>query len=160
MKMNIAFLVLSTACFFACSKDDDDGLMPSNENPTIEEIAAPYLAQSSTRAVSIALINGDQVDIRHLGSVSNENPTTPDDASIYEIGSVTKTFTARLLYDMAAVGLLTLDDPISNYLPDGVMNQMDATNAITLKDLATHTSGLPSIPDNILEGIDLNDPYS
>jgi len=157
MKTKIAFFILTTICIMACSKTDDP--RPDNGARSIDEVVASYLDQSATKAVSVALIDGDQVNIQHFGRLSEEDSTMPDDASIYEIGSVTKTFTARLLYDMVADGTIALDDPITDYLPEGLM-QMDETNSITLQDLVTHTSGLPRLPDNLLQGIDLNDPYA
>ncbi len=60
----------------------------------------------------------------------------------FEIGSVTKTMTATLLALLAAEGTLSLDDRIGRWLPAGV------NGGITLRQLATHTSGLPGIAPN------------
>lgn len=62
----------------------------------------------------------------------------------FEIGSVTKVFTALLLADMARRGEVSLDDPVAKYLP-GIPERNG--RAIRLVDLATHTSGLPFMPD-------------
>jgi CubicO group peptidase (beta-lactamase class C family) len=75
--------------------------------------------------------------------------------SIYEIGSMSKTFTALILADMAAEGRLRLDEPIRYLLPSGVVSKPTGTE-ITLLDLATNHSGLPRMPDNLNpEDIDL-----
>jgi CubicO group peptidase (beta-lactamase class C family) len=68
--------------------------------------------------------------------------------TIFEIGSVTKVFTSLLLADMAARGEVALTDPVEKYLPAGVKVPHRAGQAITLQDLATHTSGLPREPPN------------
>jgi serine-type D-Ala-D-Ala carboxypeptidase/endopeptidase len=74
----------------------------------------------------------------------------PVDAhSIFEIGSVTKVFTATLLADMAEQGLVRLDDPIQQYLPDDVRVPVRG-RPITFCDLATQTSGLPRLPPGLL----------
>jgi len=66
-----------------------------------------------------------------------------DGDTVFEIGSVTKVFTALLLADMAERGEVALTDPVTKYLPASVrMHELDG-RPITLIDLATHTSGLP-----------------
>ncbi len=71
-----------------------------------------------------------------------------DGDTIFEIGSITKVFTALLLTDMAQRGEVKLDDPISKYLPATAKIPQRNGKQITLVDLATHTSGLPRMPSN------------
>jgi CubicO group peptidase (beta-lactamase class C family) len=70
--------------------------------------------------------------------------------TIYQVGSVTKTFTATLLCILIDEGTLSLDDPVAEYLPAGVCLPTDhhGAPAITLRHLATHTSGLLTNPIN------------
>lgn len=63
--------------------------------------------------------------------------------SVFEIGSVTKTFTALLLADMVVKGEVKLDDPIAKYLPKEVRVPHRNGKQITLLDLATHRAGFP-----------------
>jgi D-alanyl-D-alanine-carboxypeptidase/D-alanyl-D-alanine-endopeptidase len=82
--------------------------------------------------------------------------------SIFEIGSITKVFTATLLADMAGERLLALHDPVQRYLPEGVRLPVRGRE-ITLEDLATHRSGLPRLPKGVLvRGLtrDRRDPYA
>jgi CubicO group peptidase (beta-lactamase class C family) len=79
--------------------------------------------------------------------------------SIFEIGSVTKAFTGILLAEMAHKGEVSLDDPVSRYLPDSVTIPSRGGREITLLDLATHLSGLPFGPDN-LDPADPADPWA
>jgi CubicO group peptidase (beta-lactamase class C family) len=66
--------------------------------------------------------------------------------SVFEIGSITKVFTALLLADLARSGMLAIDDPAAKHLPaDFKLPERDGRQ-ITLADLATHTSGLPRFP--------------
>jgi len=67
--------------------------------------------------------------------------------SIFEIGSVGKVFTALLLSEMVQRGEVALNDPVSKYLPEGTKIPAHDGRQITLADLATHTSGLPFMPD-------------
>ncbi len=68
--------------------------------------------------------------------------------TVFEIGSITKTFTGLLLADMAARGEVALDDPAARYLPKGWSLPVRG-RPITLLDLTTHRSGLPRLPSNM-----------
>ncbi len=69
--------------------------------------------------------------------------------TVYDIGSITKVFTALALADMAQHNELRLDNPVAKYLPEGTVLPKDGARQITLTDLATHTAGLPLRPDNL-----------
>jgi serine-type D-Ala-D-Ala carboxypeptidase/endopeptidase len=92
------------------------------------------------------------------GKLDQDNTRALDGDTIFEIGSVTKIFTALLLADMVERHEVALDDPIAKYLPAGVNAPERDGHAITLVDLATHTSGLPRLPTN-LRPANPQDPY-
>jgi D-alanyl-D-alanine-carboxypeptidase/D-alanyl-D-alanine-endopeptidase len=71
-----------------------------------------------------------------------------DGGTIFQIGSLTKTFTGLLLADMIERGEVAIDDPLQKYLPPDVQLQVRG-RPITLLDVVTHRSGLPSMPDNL-----------
>ncbi len=73
-----------------------------------------------------------------------------DGDTVFEIGSVTKVFTALVLADMVQRGEVALDDPAAKFLPAGVRIPRRNGHSITLVDLATHTSGLPFMTDESL----------
>ena len=79
--------------------------------------------------------------------------------SYFEIGSITKVFTNILLADMVLRGEVALDDPVSKFLPPGVKMPSRSGKAITLLDLATASSGLPSLPSNFTPK-DPRNPYA
>jgi CubicO group peptidase (beta-lactamase class C family) len=76
--------------------------------------------------------------------VTSQQPVTPD--TVFEIGSVTKVFTALLLANMARRGEVQLDDPVARHLPADFNVPEWKGRPITLADLATHTSGLQRMP--------------
>jgi serine-type D-Ala-D-Ala carboxypeptidase/endopeptidase len=80
--------------------------------------------------------------------------------TIYEVASLTKVFTSLLLAEAVARGEVRLDDPLQNYVPHGVMVPQYDGRAITLTDLATHTSGLPLRPNNLQAAPDAINKYS
>ncbi len=92
-----------------------------------------------------------------LGGFGGANPQT-----IFQIGSVTKVFTALLLADMAERGEVKLSDPAAAYLPGGDGPAATGSGTATLADLATHTSGLPRLPRCLIWSALLSprDPYA
>ncbi len=76
------------------------------------------------------------------------NGAAADGDSIFDLASVSKLFTAALLAEMAERGEVGLDDPIGKSLPASPSIPSDVASRITLRHLATHTSGLPSAPNN------------
>ncbi len=118
---------------------------PVTSTPTPAERAAieTCLQKMPPRVqVAIALVKGDEV--RLLGAERTEMGTRPLDnrSAVFQIGSITKVFTATLLAQQVARGTLRLEDPVARYLPfklnvtgrDGV--------EMTLGQLASHTSGI------------------
>jgi len=83
-----------------------------------------------------------------------------DEKTIYEIGSITKLFTALLLSDMANRGEVALDEPVAELLPAGTSVPIRNGRVITLRDLASHYSGLPRIPSNLGREDHPDDPYA
>jgi serine-type D-Ala-D-Ala carboxypeptidase/endopeptidase len=108
------------------------------------------LAPATGAGVSIGVYS------RGVSRVISFGAAKPD--SIYEIGSITKTFTGLLLAQMAAEKKVRLDQPVRELLPAGAVAKPDGPE-ITLLDLAAQRSGLPSMPDNI--GVaNLEQPYA
>lgn len=91
--------------------------------------------------VAAALIHNDDLTIGYAG-----NPSF-DEATLFEYGSITKLFTAILLVQLAGGGVLSLDDPINAHLTPDL--QDPKWQSVTLRQLATHTSGMPRLPDNM-----------
>jgi len=77
-------------------------------------------------------------------AAGDSRPVAAD--TLFEIGSLTKVFTALLLADAVQRKQLRSDDPVDRYLPAGFQTPQYNGRAITLADLATHTSGLPLFP--------------
>ena len=108
---------------------------------TIAEKADEYL----TASAGLHRFNGT-VLIAQKGTVllqkgygwRNESTKTPNDTgSIYQLGSITKTFTGAAILQLQADGKLAVTDKLSQYLPD-----YPNGNRITLNDLFAHTSGI------------------
>ncbi|MBM3548949.1 MAG: beta-lactamase family protein [Alphaproteobacteria bacterium] len=82
------------------------------------------------------------------GRLDRKSDRPPDRDTLFEIGSVTKVFTALLLAEMAGRGEVGLDDPVAKLLPAGT-KVPERGRPITLTDLSNHRSGLPRLPTNL-----------
>ncbi|HEX9422620.1 MAG TPA: serine hydrolase [Pyrinomonadaceae bacterium] len=109
--------------------------------------------------IVVGLVDDKGIRIIGYGKPSQNSDRTVNADSVFEIGSVTKVFTATLLADMVERGEVNLSDPISKYLPQSVKTPTRAGKEITLLDLASQTSGLPRLPGNFAPK-DPQNPYA
>src|SRR5579864_5513344 len=93
------------------------------------------------------------------GNLAVGDARTLDGDTIFEIGSISKVFTSLLLADMVNRKEVALGDPAAKYLPENVKMPERSGKSITLLDLSTHSSGLPSLPSN-MKPKDLRNPYA
>ncbi len=115
------------------------------------------LSSGNLVGITVASINGDSVKLYNYGkrSVSDPRPLTAE--SQFEIGSISKVFTNLLLAEMVAKGTLSYTTSLSELLPQ-IEFVNPAVGQINLLELATHTSGLPRLPANLLMS-NPADPY-
>jgi len=109
--------------------------------------------------IAVDVLTAEGLTFEAQGRIGLDRGQTPSENTIFEIGSVTKVFTALLLADMIERGEVQLDDPVAKYLPQGVNVPSRNDKPITLADLVTHTSGLPLMPSNI-GATTLSNPYA
>src|SRR5262249_30606425 len=104
--------------------------------------------------IVIGFVDANGSKVFGAGSIGNGTSNKVDGNTVFPICSVTKTFTALLLQEMADRGEIGLDDPAAKYLPKSVKLPARGGKEITLLNLATHTSGLPRDPES-LSGADM-----
>ncbi|HET9055889.1 MAG TPA: serine hydrolase [Chitinophagaceae bacterium] len=98
--------------------------------------------------IVVGIIDADGSHYYSYGVKSKKSMEPVNEYSVFEIGSITKTFTGILLADMVIKGEVNLDDPLQKYLPAGVTAPTRNGMSINLVHLANHTSSLPGMPDN------------
>jgi CubicO group peptidase (beta-lactamase class C family) len=130
--------------------------------PTDAEIQALLEARvdaGGAVGIAIGLIDADGTVRTFQAGSAGEGAGTLDSSTLFEIGSISKVFTGTLLADMARTGDVSLDDPVQDYLPDGVTMPSRGGVQIALQHLSTHRSGLPRLPQN-LRPADPSNPYA
>jgi len=128
------------------------GLLPERVGKAVEERIAADAAQT----LVFGVVDGDKTEVMAFGKLDDGN--TPDGDTVYEIGSITKTFTATLLAREVLAGRLTLDTPLARLL-DGFKIPSRNGKEITLGAIATQYSGLPRLPAN-MRPADPANPYA
>jgi D-alanyl-D-alanine-carboxypeptidase/D-alanyl-D-alanine-endopeptidase len=116
----------------------------------VQALTSGALAPSTGAGVTIGIVDHGEEHVFSYGTAK------PD--SIFEIGSITKTFTGLLLAQMVEQGKVKFDEPVRELLPAGTVAK-PAGSEITLIDLATQHSGLPRMPDNF-KPADSTNPYA
>lgn len=127
----------------------------------IEQLVRPYIQKGNTAGLVLAVIDHGLIRRYSYGTTDKNKNLLPDpDKTIFEIGSVTKTFTSLLLAQQVSKGRMQLNDPVSKYLPDSIPLLTFNGAPIQIVHLANHTSGFPRLPSNIFNGhVDPKDPY-
>ena len=117
--------------------------------PQIHTLLAGFVDEDrQSVGVVVGVTSAEGRVVVGYGRLSADGPNQPDGDTVFEIGSITKVFTSTLLADLVSREELGLDTPVQSLLGDEA--RMPARNGaeITLGHLATHSSGLPRLPDN------------
>ncbi len=146
----IATVVLTTATHTSASE-----AMKSRIDPLVQ----PYLDAKVVVGMTVGVWQDGQATVVGYGRLAADDLRRPDGETVYEIGSVSKVFTGVLLGDAVARGRLKLEQPVQELLPKGKKMPAPQERPVTFQDLATHVSGLPSLPDNI-QPADATNPYA
>jgi CubicO group peptidase (beta-lactamase class C family) len=125
----------------------------------LQAIVAKRLQGDRTGACfAAAVIEGERVSRAYVCADGKDAARRIGPDTAFEIGSVSKPMMAALLAGLIREGKASLDDPLAAYLPEAVKVPSFEGQAILLRHLVTHTSGLPAIPAGI--DYDPQNPYA
>jgi serine-type D-Ala-D-Ala carboxypeptidase/endopeptidase len=120
-----------------------------NFSKAVRQVLRDYVdVEPGDVGIVVGLVDEQGSRVIGYGISGSDNPEVDGDI-VFEIGSITKTFTALLLQGMIERGEMKQDDPVAKHLPSSVKMPIHNRKEITLVHLATHTSGLPRDPDNL-----------
>lgn len=111
----------------------------------IDEVAATLIKQPLLHSTSIGVVYRGKEFIRHRGDMEAGKPSPPTDATLYEIGSLSKTLAGTLVANAVLERKLSLDDDIRMYLREAYPNLQYNGDPIRIRHLLSHTSGLPNM---------------
>ncbi|MCP5105025.1 MAG: serine hydrolase [bacterium] len=140
-------LLLFFVFFAAAGVPAQDGMAGPSEAEIKKIIKKKVDKYDVGFGIVVGIVNEKERKIISYGTLRKGGKEV-DRKTVFELGSVTKTFTGILLADMVERRMLNLDDPIEKFLPQSVKVPQRNGRKITLLDLAAHTSGLPGNPRN------------
>jgi D-alanyl-D-alanine-carboxypeptidase/D-alanyl-D-alanine-endopeptidase len=132
---------------------------PANAGPLpdrVEKAAQERIAAGTHQTLVFGVVDGDKSEVVAFGRL--DDGKAPDGDTVYEIGSITKTFTATLLAQIVLSGRVTLDTPVAQLLPDFKIPSRGGME-ITLAEIGTQHSALPRMPFNFAPN-DAANPYA
>ncbi|XUU61604.1 serine hydrolase domain-containing protein [Erythrobacter sp. HA6-11] len=135
----------------------NDASVPASlaDKVAVRGIIAEYIDQGKLEAVSVGITHQGKAMTIHEGPLYRGQSAPASDQTIYEIRSITKTFTGTLAAQAILDGKLSLNSDIRAYLVGEYGNLERDGQPILLRHLLTHTSGLPSnnpLPDRSPDG--------
>lgn len=124
----------------------------------VREQLEQAITRGEVRAAVVGLYDHGQAAVFGFGQLSDADKSRPGRDTVFEIGSISKVFTAALAQTQIDAGRLGWDQTLAQRFPDqSFINESVA--AIRVRELADHTSGLPRLPGN-MKSPDPLDPYA
>ncbi|MGH1539995.1 MAG: serine hydrolase domain-containing protein [Arenicella sp.] len=129
------------------------------------------VSKFTRKGLSHALVVGVYKEGKHVfrgyGNTTADNPVVPDSLTSFQIGSVSKVFTSALLQIMVDEGVVSMESTLQELIGEQYTLSPEASQ-VTLKQLATHTSGFPRVPASLLKKVEgivgksgmMENPYS
>lgn len=108
----------------------------------IDDLAHTVVNGFGVAGLAIGIVNGDQVYAKGFGvkSIETQEPVTA--SSLFHLASISKTFVATAVMQLAEQGKLGLDAPLLTYLPDFILED-ERRRQITVRQMLSHTAGMP-----------------
>jgi CubicO group peptidase (beta-lactamase class C family) len=107
----------------------------------LTEILAERVTAWRLPGAAAAVLHDGTIETAAAGTLNVDTGVEATTDSLFEIGSITKVYTATLVMQLVDAGLVELDAPIRRYVPDFRVADAAASDAITVRHLLTHTSG-------------------
>lgn len=124
----------------------------------LEELCKQRVEAEETPGIAVSIYEGGKISYLNFGVADIGSKKLVTSKTLFEIGSITKTFTTTMLAKAVLAKQIVLSDPVQKYLPSSIILPKKDGRDITMLDLATARSGLPQMPSNF-KPIDLQNPF-
>lgn len=114
------------------------------EEATFERLAryvSERMQEHKVPGVSFGIVRDGVVTTRAVGVTNLDHPLPVTDGTLFQVGSITKTFTGTAIMRLAEQGRVRLDAPVRTYLPGFAVRDAAASRDATVLDLLTHMGG-------------------
>lgn len=117
-------------------------MSPINPLSDLATYAQSQINQHNIPGLSLAVWSNNQLHLAAAGVLNHSTGVEATEESIFQIGSITKVFTACLVMQLVDEGKVDLDAPVKSYLHDFRIANAEATKKITVRQLLNHTNGI------------------
>jgi CubicO group peptidase (beta-lactamase class C family) len=107
----------------------------------LQEILVENCRRDHIPAATLAVAHGDEIIELATGVLNLNTGVEATTDSLFQIGSITKTFTATMVLQLVDEGLVELDAPVRDYVPEFAVSDQTATETVTVRQLLCHTGG-------------------
>lgn len=151
------YTFIIAAILLCCSSCEKDGIIPSNQfnntlsfednsfqhikNDTYQSVIDSYIKKGII-GTSIYVKDNNGIWIGAGGKADILSNIDVDKGNQFMIASITKVFTATVLFSLVDNGILSIDDNISEWIPSSIANNIENANEATIADLLSHKSGI------------------
>lgn len=159
----IALALVTNTC--GCKKEPlkevkTDNPLVTATDKTVDEAARPFAQRKEIIGFSIGILQNGRRQFYNYGEKARDGGLLPDSLTSYEIGSVSKTFTALMVAHLFQATHLSLDTRVSSLLPASIPPLQYNGRYMTVKHLLNHTSSLPRLPGDLDAGSNPAQPYA
>ncbi len=115
-----------------------------------------YMKEFNVPGAAVGILHGEETLTKGLGVTNVDHPLPVDDSTLFQIGSISKTFVGTMVMQLVESGKIELDAPIRSYLAQFKVKDHDASERATIRHLLTHTSGWVGdwFPEDLGQGRD------
>jgi len=113
----------------------------NNNHQTVFDFATEVMEQKGVPGVAVGILRQDEIVTAGFGVTNVDHPLPVTAETLFQIGSITKTFTGTAVMRLVEMGKLDLDATVRTYLPDFKVADETAASQATIRHLLTHTGG-------------------
>ncbi|MFN8251536.1 MAG: serine hydrolase domain-containing protein [Ferruginibacter sp.] len=139
-------------------KTTTDNKLLTDQDKKLDEFIQRFMFESQAVGLSMGVLKDGKPFFYNYGETVKGNKQLPTNKNLYEIGSVTKTFTGILLAKAVTEGKIKLSDPVNLYLPKDAAWLVSGNDTARIVHLSNHTSGILPLPDNF-DMTNMENPY-
>ncbi|HSR53156.1 MAG TPA: serine hydrolase domain-containing protein [Acidobacteriota bacterium] len=140
-RMTAAVLLAALVLTFGLAQEGAEPADLEARFDQLAELASAEMKKLGVPGAALGIIYQGRRYTRGLGVTNVDHPLTVTDETLFQIGSITKTFTGTLLLSLAEEGKVDLDAPVRRYLPEFRVSDHEASEKATVRHLLTHVGG-------------------
>jgi CubicO group peptidase (beta-lactamase class C family) len=148
----ITLLILAFAVQYQLFAESSDNSLSSIDTSKLDNYISSEMKKTEIPGLALGIINREEVYLKGFGGFDTKNgPITPKTPFI--IGSLSKSFTAMAVMQLAESGKIELDKPVKDYIPWFSIMDKEASSKITLRNLLNQTSGISTSAGVIIQNV-------